>query len=155
MTKSTIRITLRKPQMTRHVCPTSSRTATYNYDCEAASIVAFVRVKSWAECLVRDAIKDGSGDEMEQAPHSVVLELEVTSLEDGDIIQHFVCATMSCHQVCLLSRYLSRFDQKVALRRRRRDVGSIPWQLIPYSFLPLAVRRMDPSYQDDTVSEDL
>lgn len=130
--KSLIRIELRKPQSIRHVCPTSARVVSFNYEAALAPQIVFSRTRVWAERLLADAIRDGSGDEIVQAPHHVSFELIVTG-RDGSEYRHACCATLLCHQVCLLTRYLSRFDSQVATRKRQLQAKEL-WDLIPYSF---------------------
>lgn len=121
MTKSTIRINLRKPQATRHVCPTSGRAISFNYECSAPPTIAFVRLSAWVKTLVRQATEDGKGEDAWQAPHSVSLEFQVSRDDASVQLVGSYCMTMSCSQVVLLTRYLSRFDEKVWLRKRKLD----------------------------------
>lgn len=132
MTKSTIRISLRKPQATRHVCPTSGRAISFKYECAAPPIIAFVRLSNWVKTLVNQATEDGKGEDAWQAPHSVSLEFQVSADGTPGSYVGSVCMTMSCSQVVLLTRYLSRFDEEVWLRKRKLDDAPY-WQIFAES----------------------
>lgn len=133
--KSSIRIELRKPQATRHVCPTSSRPTVFKYDCRSDYRVVLVRAYSWLKKLVADATRDGAGEDAWQAPHHVTIRLIVSDMAGTELAEHHVSATLTCSQTVLLARYLSRFDEVVSFRKRVKDLPE--WDLLPYRLISL------------------
>lgn len=131
MTKSMIRIELRKPQSERHVCPTSRRPIVFRMKHEGNSKQILHATTNWLSKLVDRCVGDSLGADAWHGSHRCTLTVRVSS-DDGCDVESVLLAELNCSAVVLLSRNLSRFEREVS---RLWLLKAYPdWDLVPYAF---------------------
>lgn len=142
--KSTIRIELRKPQSTRHVCPVGGRPVYFNLEYIGRTRTVLGPLNHWLNRLWSDSLRDGSDSSCWTGSHHAVLTARVSGL-DGAEHELIVAGHLTCSAISLLTRSIARFErdvyrrhlleQELARASSSSEVSSEDkWLLLPYGW---------------------
>lgn len=119
MTKSQLLIRLSSKKTNRHVSPVVGQRKSLRLNSFEPSRITFVRAKKYVEYLLDSAVRDAGSVDCWTSTHLVTLEVRVS----GPIGEYVAVEqrTLNGSALCLLQRYLQRFERNVVERSEARN----------------------------------
>lgn len=127
-----ILVQVRKPQLHRHVCPTSSRSVSFRFECLDNTRTVAGCLRRWVSSLVDHWSTDGY---VGYDAHTVHISAKIRK---GKEVHPVIDARLelSCSDLVLFTRDLARLERHV-YREWLRLRSNAAWELIPFDWCPL------------------